>query len=213
MRRLPVYLLLDTSGSMSGEPIEQVKNGLQMLVAGLRQDPYALETAYLAVITFDSTAQEIVPLTELTDFQPPVISARGSTSLGAALALVADSASKNVAKTTTTQKGDWRPMVFIMTDGEPNDDWQKGLARFNQEKWGVVVACAVDSADISVLKQISGAENVVKLDTSDSGSINAFFKWVTASVSASSKSVEQAGKEVTGLGELPPPPPEIKVVL
>jgi uncharacterized protein YegL len=213
MRRLPVYLLLDTSGSMSGEPIEQVKNGLQMLVAGLRQDPYALETAYLAVITFDSTAQEIVPLTELTAFQPPVISARGSTSLGAALALVADSASKNVAKTTTTQKGDWRPMVFIMTDGEPNDDWQKGLARFNQEKWGVVVACAVDSADISVLKQISGAENVVKLDTSDSGSINAFFKWVTASVSASSKSVEQAGKEVTGLGELPPPPPEIKVVL
>jgi uncharacterized protein YegL len=198
---------------MSGEPIEQVKNGLQMLVAGLRQDPYALETAYLAVITFDSTAQEIVPLTELTAFQPPVISARGSTSLGAALALVADSASKNVAKTTTTQKGDWRPMVFIMTDGEPNDDWQKGLARFNQEKWGVVVACAVDSADISVLKQISGAENVVKLDTSDSGSINAFFKWVTASVSASSKSVEQAGKEVTGLGELPPPPPEIKVVL
>ena len=104
-------------------------------------------------------------------------------------------------------------MVFIMTDGEPTDDWQKGLARFNQEKWGVVVACAVDSADISVLNQISGAENVVKLDTSDSGSINAFFKWVTASVSASSKSVEQAGKEVTGLGELPPPPPEIKVVL
>ena len=213
MRRLPVYLLLDTSGSMSGEPIEQVKNGLQMLVAGLRQDPYALETAYLAVITFDSNAQEIVPLTELTAFQPPVLAARGSTSLGAALALVADSASKNVAKTSTKQKGDWRPMVFIMTDGEPTDDWQKGLARFNQEKWGVVVACAVDSADISVLNQISGAENVVKLDTSDSGSINAFFKWVTASVSASSKSVEQAGKEVTGLGELPPPPPEIKVVL
>lgn len=45
MRRLPVYLLLDTSGSMYGEPIEAVKNGVQVLVSTLRQDPYALETA------------------------------------------------------------------------------------------------------------------------------------------------------------------------
>lgn len=213
MRRLPVYLLLDTSGSMSGEPIEQVKNGMQMLVSGLRQDPYALETAYLAVITFDSAAKEVVPLTELTAFQPPSIQASGGTSLGAALSCVAESVKKNVTKTTADQKGDWRPMVFIMTDGQPTDDWQKGLARFKQEKWGIVVGCAVDSADTNVLKQIAGEESVVKLDTSDSASITAFFKWVTASVSTSSKSVEQGGKEVTGLGELPPPPPEIKVVV
>lgn len=198
---------------MSGEPIEQVKNGVQMLVSGLRQDPYALETAYLGVITFDSAAKEVVPLTELTAFQPPAIVASGATSLGAALSLVADSAKNNVAKSTAAQKGDWRPMVFILTDGQPTDDWQKGLARFKQEKWGIVVACAVDSADTSVLKQIAGEENVVKLDTSDSSSIKAFFKWVTVSVSVSSKSVEQAGKEVTGLSELPPPPPEIKVVV
>jgi uncharacterized protein YegL len=60
MRRLPVYLLLDTSGSMSGEPIESVKNGMQVLVSALRQDPYALETAYLSVITFDGTARQVV---------------------------------------------------------------------------------------------------------------------------------------------------------
>ena len=47
MRRLPVYLLLDTSGSMMGEPIEAVKNGVEILVSSLRQDPYALETAHL----------------------------------------------------------------------------------------------------------------------------------------------------------------------
>ena len=56
MRRLPVYLLLDTSGSMHGEPIEAVKNGVQTLLTTLKQDPYALETAYVSVITFDSTA-------------------------------------------------------------------------------------------------------------------------------------------------------------
>ena len=53
MRRLPVYLLLDTSGSMHGEPIEAVKNGMQILLSTLRQDPYALETAYLSLIAFD----------------------------------------------------------------------------------------------------------------------------------------------------------------
>lgn len=63
MRRLPVYLLLDTSGSMHGEPIEAVKNGVQTLLTTLKQDPYALETAYVSVITFDSTARQAVPLT------------------------------------------------------------------------------------------------------------------------------------------------------
>ena len=70
MRRLPIYLLLDCSGSMMGEPITAVQTGLQNLVATLRQDPYALETAYISVITFDSDARQTVPLTELSQFNP-----------------------------------------------------------------------------------------------------------------------------------------------
>ena len=69
MRKLPIYLLLDTSGSMHGEPIEAVKNGVEMLVSTLRNDPYALETAYLSVITFNTNAQQLVPLTELEQFR------------------------------------------------------------------------------------------------------------------------------------------------
>jgi uncharacterized protein YegL len=211
MRRLPVFLLLDTSGSMSGEPIEQVKNGVQMLVSALRQDPYALETAYLSVITFSSSASEAVPLTELAAFQPPSLTASGATSMGEALSLVADLASRQLSKTTATTKGDWKPMVFLMTDGSPTDDWQKGLQRFQQEKWGIVVACAVNGGDTSVLQKIAG-DAVVKLDTSDSSAMSKFFKWVSASVSNNSKAVETAGKEVEGLDQLPPPPPEIQVV-
>lgn len=211
MRRLPVYLVLDTSGSMSGEPIQAVKNGVQMLVSSLRQDPQALETAFLSVITFDSAAHELVPLTDLPSFQAPNITATGVTAMGEALSLVAECAKRDVVKASATQKADWRPMVFIMSDGVPTDDFEKGLARFKQEKWGAVVACAVNDADVSILQRIA-PESVVQLDTSDSASMSAFFKWVTASIGLSSKSV-QNGKEVEGLNQLPPPPPEIQVVV
>lgn len=81
LRRFPVYLLLDTSGSMHGEPIEAVKNGVQTLLTTLKQDPYALETAYVSVITFDSSARQAVPLTDLLSFQMPALTASGTTSL------------------------------------------------------------------------------------------------------------------------------------
>jgi uncharacterized protein YegL len=198
---------------MTGEPIEQVKNGVQMLVSALRQDPYALETAYLSVITFDNSAQQVVPLTELTAFQCPSLQASGVTGLGAALTLVAERASQEVDKTTQSTKGDWKPMVFLMTDGVPTDDWEKGLNRFRQERWAIVVGCAIGKGDNSVnkiLMQICG-EAVFQLDTADSGAISAFFKWVSASISTGSQKVE-SNAQVTSLTELPPPPPEIDKV-
>jgi uncharacterized protein YegL len=212
MRRLPVYLLLDTSGSMSGEPIEAVKTGVHTLVSTLRQDPYALETAYLSVITFDSSAKQCCPLTELSNFQTPNITASGMTSLGDGLALLAERIDAEVAKTTADMKGDWKPLVFLMTDGSPTDDWQRGLKRLQMVRTGMIVACAAGhGADTKVLKQIT--EVVVQLDTADESTIKAFFKWVSASVSTGSQKIDQGKKEVTGLSDLPPPPPEVNLVL
>lgn len=212
MRRLPVYLVLDISGSMTGEPIESVKNGVQVLISTLRQDPYALETAFLSVITFDSSARQLVPLTELSMFQMPDIQATGTTALGEALTLLANKANTEVTKTTAEVKGDWKPLVFLMTDGEPTDNWQKGLADFKKQKFGLVVACAAGSgANTNLLKQITDV--VVQLETADSASIKAFFKWVSASVSTGSQKIEASGKDVSGLNELPPPPPEVNIVV
>jgi uncharacterized protein YegL len=197
---------------MTGEPIEAVKNGVQVLISTLRQDPYALETAFLSVITFDSSAKQLVALTELSMFQMPEIKASGATALGDALTLLANKIDSEVTKTTAEVKGDWKPLVFLMTDGSPTDNWQKGLAEFKKRKTGVVVACAAgQSADTNVLKQIT--EIVVQLDTADSATIKAFFKWVSASVSTGSQKIEASGVEVGGLNELPPPPPEVNIVV
>lgn len=212
MRRLPVYLLLDTSGSMSGEPIEAVKNGVQVMISLLRQNPQAIETAFLSVITFDSVAQQIIPLTDLASFQMVDIRATGTTALGEALKLVSNKIDNEVAQTTTEQKGDWKPLVFIMTDGIPTDDWQSGVAEFKKRKTSFTVACAAGSgADTSILKQITN--DVVSLDNADSASISKFFQWVTASIGVSSTKVEDSGKEISGISELPPPPAELNIVV
>ncbi|WP_262147976.1 vWA domain-containing protein [Chryseobacterium foetidum] len=211
MRRLPVYLLLDTSGSMTGEPIEAVKNGVQMMLHSLRQNPQAIETAYVSIITFDSEAKQIVPLTDLASFQMVDIKASGTTSLGAALGLLADKLNTEITKTTLEQKGDWKPMTFIMTDGIPTDDWQSGFSKLKSANKGLIVGCAVGSgADDKILKQIT--ESVIRLDNADSESISKFFQWVTDSISTTSTKVEESGKEVTGLDQLPPPPSELVIV-
>lgn len=212
MRKLPVYLLLDTSGSMHGEPIEAVRNGMQTLVAALRQDPHALESAYLSVITFAETAAQVVPLTELAQFQIPALSASGTTSMGAALTLLAERVQQEVAKTTVDQKGDWKPIVFMMTDGASTDDLTAGIAAIKAAKIGALIACAAGpAADTTELQRIT--DSVVKLDTTDSNTIRAFFKWVSASIATTSQKVDLNKKEATGLLDLPPPPPEINVVV
>lgn len=211
MRRLPIYLLLDCSGSMMGEPITAVQTGLQNLVATLRQDPYALETAYISVITFDSDARQTVPLTELSQFNPPALSATGTTAMGAALTLLSERIEAEVTKTTADTKGDWKPVVFLMTDGSPTDNLTVGIDALKKVKVGTFVACAAGpGAETKELSRIT--ETVVRLDTADSNTIKAFFKWVSASISTSSQKVEN-NKEVQGLSDLPPPPPELNMVI
>jgi uncharacterized protein YegL len=209
MRRLPVYLLLDCSGSMFGEKIEAVRQGMKALVADLQSDPQALETAYLSVITFDSSAKQVVPLTELMQFQEPKLEANGATSLGEALTLLESCISREVHKTAESQKGDWKPMIFLMTDGMPTDNWEAAADILKKSKPGNIIACAAGAdADTSVLKQIT--EIVLELNILQPDAFKQFFRWVSSSIKATSQSIAQIDGEAPV--NLPPVPPVIQII-
>lgn len=211
MRRLPVYILLDTSGSMRGEPIHSVNVGLQSMLSALRRDPYALESVHLSIITFDLEAKVYLPLTpldqvQLTDIDVP---SAGATFMGAALELLAEQVSQQLQKSTDEVKGDWRPLLFVMTDGSPSDvyAYQQAIPVIKQLNFASIVACAAGpKAKQEHLLQLT--DKVVVLDTMDAASFAGFFKWVSASVVVGSSS---AG--ISGSVSLPPPPPEVQVVL
>jgi uncharacterized protein YegL len=156
VRRLPVYLLVDCSESMAGKPITDIEMSIKTLLYGLLNDPQALDTIWLSIITFNDNAEVVVPLMEISMFEMPLFTVSGSTLFGKALELLTETINKDVVKSTEYRKGDFKPMVFVYTDGHFKDNWEKPVGEFRKKNLCSIMGCSTgQGADDNIIQSVT----------------------------------------------------------
>jgi uncharacterized protein YegL len=203
MRRLPVFFVLDCSESMAGEKLQKMEEAMQSVLRSLRTDPHALESVHVSVLAFAGIAKTIAPLVEVASFYPPKLPLGGGTNLGAALDALMAEIDKSVVKTTADTKGDWKPIVYLFTDGHPTDHPDSAIVRWNEKyarKTNLIAVGMEKSVDFGVLKRLT--ENVLIYEETKEGDFQKFVKWITASIALQSKSVGEKNIENSGLPDL-----------
>jgi len=209
--RLPVYVIIDTSGSMSGAPINAINQALATFKSALNSNPAIMEIAYVSIITFSDTATQLFELTNVQLFQNPQLTADSITNYGSALSMLEDCLRKEVVfKTTETQKADYRPLIFFFTDGEPTDDgqWEPVAARLKQKNVDKGIHCFVAGAKEAIPKLKAISENVYLVADTSPTHMAALFKLMTNSIIQTSKS---AATDPNAVQNLPPLPPGIVI--
>lgn len=200
MRKLPVFFVVDVSESMAGPQHAAVSDGLSDIVTALRTDPQALDSVWLSVIVFAGRAKVLTPMVELVRFYAPELPVGGGTALGPALTLLMAEIDANVTRGDATRKGDWKPLVFLMTDGYPTDDPSAEIARWQADyaRRAQLVAVSVGGgADHAMLRRLTG--DIVVLSDASPASIGRFVKWMSQSIAAESASMQPGSARGGGI--------------
>jgi uncharacterized protein YegL len=157
--RCPCVLLLDTSGSMQGERINQLNAGLSTFQASLATDDLALLRVEVAIITFGPLrlTQDFVSAGQFT---APLLTANGDTPLGGAVNLALDKLEERKQVYRNSGLSYYRPWIFLVTDGQPTDgsQWQSAAERLKEaesKKKVAFFAVGVEGADLNTLAQLS----------------------------------------------------------
>jgi uncharacterized protein YegL len=184
--RCPVVLLLDTSGSMQGRPIQELNEGLVTFKDELMADELAAKRVELAIVSFG-------PVQVVTDFQtadifhPPTLEANSDTPMGAAVIQALSMLESRKSMYRAHGVSFYRPWIFLITDGAPTDSWQTAAAMAREgetAKKYAFFAVGVEGARMDILGQFTTREPL-KLQGLKFRSL---FQWLSNSMKAVSRS-------------------------
>jgi uncharacterized protein YegL len=194
--RCPCLLLLDTSSSMHGRPIEELNAGIRTFKQELMSDSMAMQRVEVAIMTF-GPVQVVAEFQTADLFEPPTLVANGNTPMGAAIEQGLDMLEARKQTYKHAGVSYYRPWVFLITDGAPTDPWRTAAERVragdsNERKAFSFFAVAVSGADLSTLANIcSPSRPPLPLQGL---SFRELFMWLSASLGGVSRS--QPGQAV-----------------
>ena len=199
-RQMVLFFVVDTSGSMQGTKIGAVNTAIREVLPELKDAGGADIDLKVACLTFSSGCQWMYPTPIASDsFQWTTVDADGVTDLGAACRELNDKLSKNGF--LKAPSGSVAPVIFLLSDGEPTDDFESGINLLQQNNWfkhGIKVAVAIgDDANKDVLAKFTGnIEAVITVHTPE-----ALRKWIRK-VSITSSQIGSRSQPVSD-GQLP----------
>ena len=186
--RCACMLVLDTSGSMEGSPIQELNAGLQAFIQQLQDDDIAAYAVDLGVITAGSPVREVIPFTSISSLQQVApLSAAGTTPLGEAVSLALRRLEERKSQYKRTGVAYYQPWLVIISDGSPTDAWQtaaQSACALSQQRKLVVLPVGVTGANLAVLGQFSSKPAMPLAGLK----FREFFLWLSASMSRVSAS-------------------------
>ncbi len=207
--RVAVALLLDTSSSMSGEPIEAMNQGYAQFIREINEDPLARKRAEVTVITFGGTAQIAVPFSEGRDLTPTTFTAGGGTPMGEAITIAMDELDAQKSAYKAAGLDYYRPWLFIITDGAPTDtevfqEIAPVVRQAEQDKhvsvYSVLVGSGAAKDSMATLSAVRPPVPLIGLSFAE------LFGWLSRSLGQVSASTPPAEHGVADDTQVPLPP-------